>query len=177
MKGRCAAVAMCALALLPMACSGPRGHRILTFFFDGVPPLGGPAGAEAGRRPGETLAPSGAILASEHGPYAAKLCDGCHEPGRGNALLVPADQLCGRCHALDLGKKFVHGPLNAGGCLLCHDPHSSGHPYLLVAESGAFCLRCHERRSLRPVEGHGSTDEACTTCHEAHMSDRPYLLR
>jgi predicted CXXCH cytochrome family protein len=160
-----------------MACSGPRGHQILTFFFDGVPPLSEPGAPSAGRRAGDSAAASMAAPVSEHGPYAAKLCEGCHEPGRANALVVPADQLCGRCHALDLNKKFVHGPLNAGGCLVCHDPHRSNHEYLLLADSGAFCLGCHEQRSLLPVEGHEAAGPSCTSCHEAHMSDRQYLLK
>jgi len=175
MKGRCAAVALCALALLAAACSGAAGHRVLTFFFDGVPPLGAQEGSA--RRPGDASAAAAPARVVEHGPYAAKLCSGCHEPGRGNVLVLPAAQLCGRCHTLGAGKKFVHGPLNAGGCLVCHDPHASPNPFLLVAASGESCLRCHERRSLRAVEGHGEGGGPCTACHEAHMSDRPYLLK
>lgn len=177
MKGRGAAAASCALALVVTACNTPSGHRILTFFFDGVPPLRTPAVLAAGRRPGET-GPAGPLVpVSEHGPYAAKLCDACHETGRGNALVVPGDQLCGRCHVLDLGKKYVHGPLNAGGCLLCHDPHRSGHESLLLADSAVFCIGCHEHRSLGPTEGHEAGGPSCTACHEAHMSDREFLLK
>jgi predicted CXXCH cytochrome family protein len=176
MSGRGRAAALCAAASLLLACTGPRGHRILTFLFDGVPPLEEPGAAAAGR-PGAAPGGPAAVPARAHGPYAAKMCEGCHETGRGNALVVPADQLCGRCHVLDLGKKYVHGPLNAGGCLLCHDPHESKSPYLLVAESGAFCLGCHDRWSLGPTEGHEAAGPSCTFCHEAHMSDRRYLLK
>lgn len=177
MRARRAAAGLCALATLSVACSAPTRYRILTFFFDGVPPLDAPAAADAGREPRKAATAGPAIQVRDHGPYAAKLCDGCHETGRGNALVVPAEELCTRCHALDLRKKFVHGPITGGGCLLCHDPHHSQYPYLLVAESGVFCVRCHDRRALRRVEGHEGPDQACTACHEAHMSDREYLLR
>jgi predicted CXXCH cytochrome family protein len=164
---------VCAIAILSAACS----YRSLSFFFDGVPPpratTAGPA-VPSGLR--KSASPA-VLKGSEHGPYAAKQCDGCHVAGRGNALLVPAEQLCARCHVLALDKKFVHGPLTSGGCLLCHDPHSSQHAFLLVGESGTFCIRCHDPRALRAVEGHGNAGGACTACHEAHMSDRQFLLR
>ena len=175
MRGWRAALAVGASASVLAACTGPSGARTLAFFFDGVPPPRTAAAPPSGR-PGEPEAVP-VVRASEHGPYAAKLCDGCHEPGRANELVVPADQLCGRCHALDLHKKYVHGPLNAGGCVLCHDPHRSSHAYLLVADSSTFCVGCHERRALRPVDGHADGGPSCSDCHEAHMSDRQYLLR
>ena len=174
---RCRVAATFALVLLSTACRGAAGYRTLTFFFDGVPPPEGTAGAKGAQRPGDVSLGAATARVVEHGPYAAKLCGGCHEPGRGNVLVLPPSQLCGRCHTLGAGKKFVHGPLNAGGCLVCHDPHASANPYLLVSVSGESCLRCHERRSLRRVEGHEEAGGPCTVCHEAHMSDRPYLLK
>lgn len=177
MSGRGRVAALCTTTAFLLACSGPKGHKILTFFFDGVPPLKAPAAPRTFLRSTDVAnGPTGG-LPREHGPYAAKMCEGCHEAGRGNALVVPADKLCGRCHVLDLGKKYVHGPLNAGGCLLCHDPHQSKSPYLLVAGGGAFCLDCHARSSLGPTEGHEAGGPSCTACHEAHMSDRQYLLK
>lgn len=176
MRGRLRSFVVYALAVLSVACSASSRHRVLTFFFDGVPSLEAPADVRSGRTAGGEVAKS-VVRIQDHGPYAAKLCDSCHEVGRGNALVVPVDRLCARCHALDLSKEFVHGPLTAGGCILCHDPHRSAYPYLLVSESGASCLRCHERRSLRAVDGHDREEQPCTACHEAHMSDRRYLLR
>lgn len=175
--GRRAAAGLCAVAVLSVACSEAKNHHILTVFFDGVPPLGSPERAGDGGA-GRSQAGAGmAVENHEHGPYAAKYCDGCHEPGRGNVLVAPAEKLCERCHDLDLRKSFVHGPLVAGGCLVCHDPHQSRYPYMLVAESKTFCLRCHERNALRRIAGHEEADRACTACHEAHMSDRRFLLR
>lgn len=175
MSGRRRILAVCALAGLSVACSASSRHGVLTFFFDGVPTLEAPGAVEPAK--GGASAPKGVVRVREHGPYAAKLCDGCHERSRGNALVLPPDRLCGRCHVLPLGKEYVHGPLNGGGCSLCHDPHRSPNAFLLTSDSGAFCLSCHERGSLRVVDGHDRLDAACTTCHEAHMSDRKYLLR
>ncbi|HTS01430.1 MAG TPA: cytochrome c3 family protein [Thermoanaerobaculia bacterium] len=176
MRSRRIEAAALALALGAAACGGEAGYRTLTFFFDGVPPPGG--GAAAGPRGrGSGPAGAGAAFVVEHGPYAAKLCDACHEPGRANVLVVPGDQLCGRCHVLGTGKKYVHGPLNAGGCLVCHDPHASPNPYLLVSVTGESCLRCHDRGDLGDTAGHAAGGPPCTTCHEAHMSDKPNLLK
>ncbi|HEY3349172.1 MAG TPA: cytochrome c3 family protein [Thermoanaerobaculia bacterium] len=177
MRGSRATLVLCASAALLAACTSPSGHRVLTFFFDGVPPLQDPAAQADGARPGEPGGPASKIRIRDHGPYAAKLCDGCHESGTGNALIVPASELCQRCHSVGSTKKFVHGPLNAGGCVVCHDPHQSPNPYLLVSAPDESCVRCHDLRSLRAVDGHEAGAAACTACHDAHVSDRPYLLR
>jgi len=170
-----APLVFCGLAAASLSCTTAKGHRILELFFDGVPPLTAPAAAPRPGGPSASAAPD--FRVREHGPYAAKLCDACHETGRSNALVVPAEQLCVRCHTLDLRKRYIHGPLLAGGCLLCHDPHESRYPYLLVSDSSTFCVRCHDRSALRAVEGHGEGAPSCTTCHEAHGSDRRFLLK
>ena len=131
--------------------------------------MAGTAAAAAAAR-GET--------GSEHGPYAAHLCSACHESTASNALVLPRDQLCTRCHdVMRVTKRFVHGPLASGGCLVCHDPHRSNYGHLLVSESSGFCLRCHDRRAVGQVPAHAGVDAECTTCHDAHMSDARFLLR
>ena len=172
--GRCA----CLLALLSLDCSAASRHKGLTTFFDGVPPpktaptadataAGAPAGA----------APSRKIVYAEHGPYAAKLCNACHQAGASNALVAPKDELCIRCHVVNLDKTYVHGPLTSGGCLVCHDPHSSGNRFLLVSGSDSFCFRCHDPEAVRRISGHAETKGNCTDCHDAHGSDSKYLLK
>jgi len=176
MKARTAVAALCAVAGLSVGCGATARHKVLTFFFDGVPPLkvAGPAVPAAAPAPVAAVAQ---VRYREHGPYAAKLCNACHDSGATNALIVPRDQLCQRCHTLGLGKKYVHGPLASGGCLVCHDPHSSQYRALLVSASDSFCLRCHERSSLSKSAAHSGGEADCTRCHEAHMSDKRYLLR
>lgn len=162
-------------------CSTAKHHRVLSFFFDGVPD---PDAAVVSTAPAVQASVGRQLVRpGEHGPYAAKLCDSCHDSKATNALVVPADQLCARCHELGATKAYVHGPLASGGCLVCHDPHRSANRFLLVSASDVFCLQCHDRGALSPLgDGAGANAHAgeaadCTDCHEAHMSDRRYLLR
>jgi predicted CXXCH cytochrome family protein len=176
MRSRAVTAGLLLAAVLPLACSSANRHRLLSTFFDGVPP---PGGREAAAAPaGESGGPAERQAAhSEHGPFAARLCQSCHQAGAMNALVAPGDALCFRCHDLRLDKPYVHGPLASGGCLVCHDPHRSRYPALLVSASDGFCSHCHAASSLQPIRGHESSDAQCTACHDAHMSDRPHLLK
>lgn len=174
---RTAEVCLCLAATLAMACNAASRHKVLTFFFDGVPEprpaagAEGPPGAQAGKLPGRTV---GYV---EHGPYAARMCQACHEAAATNALVMPADQLCSRCHEFDLDRKVIHGPLASGGCLVCHDPHSSRYASLLVSESDTFCVHCHDQAAIASIAAHEGVGDWCTACHEAHMSDNQFLLK
>jgi len=169
------AAALFVAAALSAGCSTATHHRVLSIFFDGVPEAKAAVGSDAPAvqaSVGRQL-----VRPGEHGPYAAKLCDSCHNSKATNALVVPAEQLCSRCHELGDAKAFVHGPLASGGCLVCHDPHRSANRFLLVSATDGFCLQCHDRATLSPAEGHAGSATDCTHCHDAHMSDRKYLLR
>jgi len=177
MKVRTAAIGIGVAAALLLGCSATTRHSVLTYFFDGVPPLeeaattadspGGPAGP----------APSEQAARRDHGPYAAKMCSACHNTGATNVLVAPGEELCFRCHELRLDRKYIHGPLASGGCLQCHDPHGSRYRYLLVSESESFCLRCHDREALVGSGTHPGLKEPCTACHDSHMSDNEHLLK
>lgn len=166
------------MAALSMGCNPTSRYKVLSFFFDGVPPLRvteatqGENGALA-----KPAAQSRKVVAQGHGPYAARLCGACHESAATNALVVPREQLCFKCHEFRMDKKYIHGPLASGGCTACHDPHSSQYRYLLVSESDGFCLHCHDRQALARTAAHAGVEEQCTACHDAHMSDKKYLLR
>ena len=178
MKVRSVASWTCVAALLTLGCSATSRHKALTIFFDGVPPQKTTDTSQGQQATATTIgAPSRQVAGSEHGPYAAKLCNACHEGGATHALVAPNDELCYRCHTIKLDRMFIHGPLASGGCLVCHDPHSSRYPYLLVSDSGSFCLGCHDRETVAKIEGHGELNENCTTCHDAHGSDTKYLLK
>jgi predicted CXXCH cytochrome family protein len=177
LRGRTAPAAALLVSLvagLSLACDATSRHKVLTYFFDGVPPLEIP-GAEPA--PGAVTPASRPISFQEHGPYAAKQCTACHNQDAGNALVAPPNQLCGHCHALQLDKPYIHGPLASGDCLVCHDPHSSPYRPLLVSQSDSFCFQCHDRNDISNSPEHANLEETCTTCHDAHMSNRKYLLK
>ena len=166
------------VAVMSIGCNATSRYKVLSFFFDGVPPPE-PVGAAEGKA---AAVAAGAVPARDvafraHGPYAAKLCNACHEPGAMNTLVVPVEQLCFRCHEFKVNKKYVHGPLASGGCTACHDPHSSRYRYLLVSESDDFCFYCHSREAVAKNAAHRDVTEQCTVCHDPHMSDKKYLLR
>jgi predicted CXXCH cytochrome family protein len=178
MTVRTLAIGIGMVAVLSAGCQATTRHKVLTFFFDGVPEPQVPAPAQA-EQPGSAAAGAAGrpVAYREHGPYAAKLCNACHETAGTNALVAPGEQLCFRCHDLGLQKRYIHGPLASGGCLVCHDPHSSRSRYLLVSESDDFCLHCHDRQSKGGIGAQHGLLENCTICHDAHMSDRKYLLK
>lgn len=178
MRGWTALAGISVAAVLMTSCDPTARYRVLSFFFDGVPP---PQVAGEGQEQPTEGPGSGAELRKvtfrEHGPYGAKLCTACHESAASGRFVVARDQLCFRCHEFQVDKKYVHGPLSSGGCTACHDPHSSRYRYLLVAEGDSFCLRCHDRDAVASVGAHGGLPEGCTACHDPHMSDNKYLLR
>lgn len=169
---RCLAV----VSALALGCNAATRYSVLSMFLDGVPPPKPPEEA-APKVAGTSAARSRHTGYREHGPYAAKLCTACHVTGSLSELVAPREQLCFRCHELETGKKYVHGPLASGGCLACHDPHSSQYRYFLVSESDSFCFRCHDQQLVARNPAHADVGEECTRCHDPHMSNREYLLR
>ena len=172
-----AAAALLALSPLLPGCRSASGQRLLSFFFDGVPAPHPALAAMPGATPAAAPLPARRAGFGVHGPYAAKLCSACHASASSGALVAPREALCQRCHELQQGKRYLHGPLASGGCTVCHDPHSSQYRYSLVAESSTFCYSCHDPAAVARSNGHAATQAECTSCHDAHMSDRKFLLR
>jgi len=169
---------VCLVAALTMACSSATRHRVLTFFFDGVPPPTPAPAAESSQHSAQAAAAAPRSIGyTEHGPYAARLCNACHEAAATNILVAPAEDLCLKCHDLRRDRKYTHGPLYSGGCLVCHDPHSSQYRNLLVSESDNFCFHCHDRESVERSPAHEGAQGQCTLCHDAHTSNDKYLLK
>jgi predicted CXXCH cytochrome family protein len=139
-------------------CEAQTRYKVLSFFFDGVPP---PQDQSLLANVADAKGPDGEHVprASKHGPYEAKMCAACHDPNT-NALLLPRDKLCFKCHEVRTGRR-QHGPFASGGCLVCHDPHRSSSQYLLVAPAKEFCMYCHDSKEIysRKVHPHGSDNE------------------
>jgi predicted CXXCH cytochrome family protein len=173
------------------SCEESRRHEILTFFFDGVPPLGGyepDANESASDVNTAVSAPGQTPRGSGRGTYvheAYKDCAQCHgdTAGRGYserremAALVP--EICYGCHSTYTEPGFyVHGPVAVGECLFCHDPHKSEHKGLLKLPIPEQCYLCHEKQSVLKIEGHAAEAyAACGECHEAHTSSERSLLK
>jgi predicted CXXCH cytochrome family protein len=174
------------LAVQGIGCATPEErHRILTIFFDGVPPLHPvePALVPEGLEEGDTLQlalPRPAERkVSVHGPVAEKECDQCHLSQYSNRLKVEKEALCWTCHDReDFAGEVVHGPYEAGFCQACHDPHRSQYEHLLVSDSKDLCEGCHEQYDMAALVEHSSgEDRLCQSCHDPHASDRKYMLK
>ena len=158
-------------------CTPEAKYQYLSFFVDGVSPPQETVQKDliAGRG---QRSPSKEFQVFVHEPYAEKMCSACHESGMSNKLLYSKEQLCYTCHSFDVKAKWVHGPLDSGGCLVCHDPHISQYRYLLVAKSEEFCLYCHEKSYILSFKEHvDAISLGCVTCHDAHMSNRRFMLK
>ncbi len=150
-------------------------YKVLSFFFDGVPNPALKVEPEEGKKNGSAVKDK-RLKFTEHGPFAAKQCNGCHQKGT-NVLVAPIEELCFRCHQLDLKKGWTHGPVAAGGCRECHNPHSSGYPYLLMAKSSEFCYYCHNKNDVLRSAAHKDMTQECSACHDAHSADNRFLLK
>lgn len=183
-----ACLAAAVAALLLAACSTPQErHRVLSFFFDGVPDPDAPAPvAEAAAEDGGPSASGEAARGSLHEPFAERQCKACHDTTR--RLAAAGDAMrgegawaaCRRCHAdpAVVGEdahivregEWLHGPVALGACAACHVGHKSGFPYLLRFErTEGACRGCHEGVDRR--SGSMFTLD-CITCHDPHAAVR-----
>jgi predicted CXXCH cytochrome family protein len=175
-----------AAVAISAACSQPTRHRILSFFFDGVPTPGQPGGEGAEgaadrSRAGEPVSPESRprIRYYSHTPFRQNRCGGCHNPESGDLLKPIRQGLCTICHEeLTKGAAFVHGPAAVNDCGVCHHPHAATHPNLLLIAPDATCFECHDRDDLSEGEHHALIDRTpCIDCHNPHASDNRFFLK
>jgi len=161
------------LVVQGVGCATPEErHRLLTIFFDGVPPLypeePEPVLQESdeGNAPPARRVRGANRIVSVHGRYS-------------NQLIAEKEELCWTCHdPEDFAGEVVHGPFAAGFCQACHDPHRSKYEYLLVSDSTDLCESCHEQYDMAAIAEHNSGDERlCQSCHDPHAADRKYMLK
>ena len=174
------------LAVQGAGCATPEErHRVLTIFFDGVPPLHPvelelmPEEFGEGNPPQIARAAVVNLNASVHGPYAEKECDQCHSSRYSNRLKAEKEELCWSCHDReDFAGEVVHGPFEAGFCQGCHDPHRSENEYLLVSDSADLCEGCHVQYDMAAIAEHRSGEaDLCQSCHDPHAADRKFMLK
>lgn len=151
-------------------------YRILTLFFDGVPPpYQAPAPGTAVEAAVEVAAPQ----PSAHPPFKQRRCELCHNRQMSNALIVEKHKLCGICHTADMfDGPFKHGPVASSQCYACHDPHQSKFPNLLFDLGSTVCAKCHTEETVQGMDLHRSEQgEECLNCHRPHVAEKRYLLK
>lgn len=178
-------VAAVLVAAQCLGCATPeQRHRVLTFFFDGVPPL---YPDEVVLSPDELEQGADSRLAVKlpppeitvHGPVAKDECEQCHSTSASNRLKATGEDLCWSCHKQeDILGKVIHGPVAAGFCTACHDPHKSRNPHLLVRAESELCVGCHDpSRFVRFAEHRAESGDDCLRCHDPHAASRQYMLK
>jgi predicted CXXCH cytochrome family protein len=184
-------------------CSDPvKEYRVLSFFFDGVPPPPGMAPPEAewviapwgekmraddprakafaGRgRPVSASQPAVEAPAILHAPYEKRLCMECHSSQTSFQTAATAET-CRKCHAnyyILRRNDWVHGPVALGKCAMCHRPHKSQYPALLTGPMPELCFSCHNgpRTLARPYHARIDTHR-CSECHDPHSAGNRLLL-
>jgi len=177
---------------LGSACAETDRHRVLTFFFEGVPTPGQEQAADQVEGPVEpetlTLAERLALanrrrefITYMHEPFAKHECVECHNMYDGGKVKKLAGGLCISCHEELLKEKVhVHGPVAVGACLQCHHHHQSKLEFLLLDEPETLCLGCHLQSSLEDDEYHdqiGVSPDGCLECHDPHGGDNNLFLK
>ncbi|MHC4111826.1 MAG: cytochrome c3 family protein [Planctomycetota bacterium] len=176
-----------------MSCDEVERHQVLTFFFDGVPPLDGEVTAEDSRmeadyrrRQGQQVMEQSEAVWFVHEPWKNRNCNNCHEKkGKGrlalsqSIVIAPVPELCYQCHTdYPAIEPYVHGPVAVGDCLFCHKSHKSRIAGLLKEEEPMLCYECHETIDAAEIPGH--PDEPillCTNCHDPHAGLTRMLLK
>ena len=171
------------LGIFVVSCDEVEHHDVLTFFFEGVPPLHGQLTEE--------LVDSDSQGLSRKGPkqpwfihQPRKDCTVCHDKSKQRLfssqtyLRKPVPELCYQCHVdYTTSASYVHGPVAVGRCLFCHNPHKSRIEHLLVEPEPQLCYLCHNIDTVSLIPAHLVKQQfACTDCHNAHTSSVKYLL-
>lgn len=173
------------MLLLLSSCDEVERHKVLTFFFDGVPPLQGQASEARSPGPKGSKAPDAAPAGGWHVHPPLKDCTNCHgdQPRTGFSrkvqLVAEVPKLCYKCHGeFSTLDAWVHGPVATGDCLLCHEPHKTRDKFLLRKPVPELCYQCHDVQAIRATKNHNEESYAsCTDCHDGHAGATRSLLR
>ncbi len=180
-----------------IGCSEQTRHKVLSFFFDGVPAPGTDPGEEPitgewgellspdspeyqrikaerqARQVAQAGAPGAATAAAlaSHVPYRDRNCAGCHRPELVGLPIEADATLCSTCHADHTHfppGAWVHGPTALGKCGLCHEPHESAYAHLLTEPMPKLCLDCHVDPKLLEQPYHRAAAAGQALCTRCH---------
>ena len=173
------------MLLLLSSCDEVERHKVLTFFFDGVPPL--QTATSETKSPGvkDSKAVDAAPTAGWHVHPPLKDCTNCHSDQRRTGfsrkvqLVAEVPKLCYKCHSeFSTLDTWVHGPVATGDCLLCHEQHKTKTEFLLKKPMPELCFQCHDVQAIRAVKNHKEESySSCTDCHDGHAGATRSLLR
>ncbi len=183
---------------MAVGCDRNARYKILTFFFEGVPPLDSDISAAKNKitktitKKNDAGSPTATVVgekltrllkqkrASKH--KQVRNCSRCHVGnfGSGRRELIKAlPDLCYSCHTNyhDAGG-YLHAPVQVGDCVACHDAHQSMYVHLQKAPLPQLCLQCHLPEDMKTIEDHEDKLESiCTDCHDPHTSSMRKLLK
>ncbi len=189
----CSMILAGAFLVIVTGCDREAKHKILTFFFEGVPPLDGEKAGETGTttideslQPAVEKKPVGTKLKQRrsvtHAPVGDCESNRCHIGGMNSGqreLVEPMPDLCYSCHTnYHTCGDSLHGPVAVGECVFCHDPHRSKYVHLQKAPQPELCYQCHVPEEIKLVADHQEMrDTICTNCHDPHVSSMENLLK
>ncbi len=173
------------MLLLLSSCDEVERHSVLTFFFDGVPPLQTAASQAKSADSKDGKAVDAAPAGGWHVHPPLKDCTNCHSDQRRTGfsrkvqLVAEVPKLCYRCHTeFSALEAWVHGPVATGDCLLCHEQHKTKTEFLLKKPVPELCFQCHDTQAIRAVKNHKEDSySSCTDCHDGHAGATRSLLR
>ena len=119
------------------------------------------------------------LTSSGHRTENREQCQGCHQKRVESSTEVKgaATALCYGCHDRIDDKRYVHGPLAVGDCLVCHDPHRGYGAAHLRQQQALLCGNCHTARENSATAACNAAGKGCVDCHDPHQSDTRYLLK
>jgi predicted CXXCH cytochrome family protein len=171
--------------VLATGCDEVTKYRVLSFFFDGVPPPPGMVVANNAKQPGTgpstgpASKPREEAVASIHAPFAGHQCMACHS-SESSFQAATGVEACGKCHPSYYENKpddWTHGPVAVGRCSMCHKGHKSQYPGLLVKPQPELCFGCHQSVQVLSRPYHAQAARVpCSQCHDPHSAGNRLLL-
>jgi len=148
-------------------CVPQQRYRLLSLFFDGVPPpsstkevagqtISPEARAAKFREARERHRREAAAHIFRHGPYASKHCPACHQSQKASAMFIPGRH--GPSHGPTFGPKLRYAKKD-----LCRHCHARFRPQVLARR---------QRFTHGPVAA-----GTCLRCHNPHQTPNPYMIR
>jgi predicted CXXCH cytochrome family protein len=183
----------CVVTFIFAGCDRQARHKVLTFFFEGVPPLDSSRRVVQTEDGGITVYEGQEVvfdeqairkLAQNQGSKHESVgeCNKCHIGGTSTGqrkMAKPLPDLCYSCHEkFETLSGFPHGPIVVGDCVFCHDAHQSRYVNLQKAPQPELCYLCHRSEDMSDIIEHQEKEKIiCTDCHDPHTGTTMMRLK